>query len=514
VTRVTSYAPLMALRLVPLALAAALLTLGPAAPSVATSPASPGSPASPVRSAQQTAAAPTRVLVLGDSYSAGNGAGDYYGPSACRRSREDYGHQFGALETAAGHPTRVTVGACSGAVTHSYWSSQESGVPAQKTYVDRSYDTVMLTLGGNDAAFSTLVQTCLLAGPGLNTTDPTRCDQALTHAQAMVPTIGKRLTAVLANIEHRASRNARIVLIGYPYLESDTSLMVGDVHAGARLRTLQQDADTMERGVVRSLNRTHANRPFVWVPTSPLYDGTASWLPTADRVDHELSSTGDAANEPNPNRWITAPFIDAGLTGIADFYHPLPAGWTAEAQLLAHDAAVPDGFGSGPAWSRVVVGTDRVCGVRAGTDWCWGGGHSDPRRTRTLPAVRPRPATAPAGTRWSSLSTSGATTCGVEPDGSGWCWGSNRFGQLGVATALGTRRVVTHPVRISGHHVWRSIVVGAHQACGILASGRHLVCWGADRRGALGRAVTSGEHHGAVTPPAAIRMPAYDGTSA
>ena len=40
---------------------------------------------------------PLRVRVLGDSYSAGNGAGDYDKPATCRRSHRNYGGVYANL---------------------------------------------------------------------------------------------------------------------------------------------------------------------------------------------------------------------------------------------------------------------------------------------------------------------------------------------------------------------------------------------------------------------------------
>ncbi|MBM3664079.1 MAG: hypothetical protein FJW94_14625 [Actinobacteria bacterium] len=61
---------------------------------------------------------PLRVLILGDSYSAGNGAGSYYGPKDCYRSRNTWG-ELAARELGerSGREVQVTNRACSGGVT-------------------------------------------------------------------------------------------------------------------------------------------------------------------------------------------------------------------------------------------------------------------------------------------------------------------------------------------------------------------------------------------------------------
>ena len=64
-------------------------------------------------------AAPVRalsILVLGDSYPAGNGAGDYYGAKGCWRSHMNYGEDYARLVEAAPYTqaARATNAACSG----------------------------------------------------------------------------------------------------------------------------------------------------------------------------------------------------------------------------------------------------------------------------------------------------------------------------------------------------------------------------------------------------------------
>src|SRR4051812_41075977 len=74
-------------------------------------------------------ATPSRlnILVLGDSYSAGNGAGDYYGPKGCWRSRHNYAEVFASSLRVAPYrqPTDVANAACSGAVTDDVFNSRD-----------------------------------------------------------------------------------------------------------------------------------------------------------------------------------------------------------------------------------------------------------------------------------------------------------------------------------------------------------------------------------------------------
>ena len=96
------------------------------------------------------------AVVLGDSYSSGEGAGDYGDAGRCHRSPHTYAEQL--LPDAT-----VTNLACSGAVVHDYWAPQaERDVDPQWRQlagVD-GYDLVLMTMGGNDIGFSGIVTDC------------------------------------------------------------------------------------------------------------------------------------------------------------------------------------------------------------------------------------------------------------------------------------------------------------------------------------------------------------------
>lgn len=76
----------------------------------------------------QAAKPPFLILVAGDSYSAGNGAGSYSGPTACRRSAFNYAQVFAATLRKAPYnqPTLVENTACSGDTTQAFDVSRRS----------------------------------------------------------------------------------------------------------------------------------------------------------------------------------------------------------------------------------------------------------------------------------------------------------------------------------------------------------------------------------------------------
>ena len=120
-------------------------------------------------------------------------------------------------------------------------------------------------------------------------------------------------------------------------------------------------------------------------------------------------------------------------------------------------------------WRSVVAHSDQACGVAADdSGWCWGAndsgtvgvGHTDPVFWPSrLPGV------------WRSLDTRTDVTCGVQLDSTGWCWGWNRDG---TAQPNGPEQV-TVPTQIPG--VWSTIDVGHVSACGTRIDGT-AACWG------------------------------------
>ena len=98
----------------------------------------------PMRSAQAgtmdvPSVTPTRILLLGDSYTAGNGAGNYYGPTGCYRSHDNWGERVARQRQARGYVYQglrwpwaypVSNAACSGGVISDITNSRtESNGP-------------------------------------------------------------------------------------------------------------------------------------------------------------------------------------------------------------------------------------------------------------------------------------------------------------------------------------------------------------------------------------------------
>lgn len=147
----------------------------------------------------QAAPPAVRYVALGDSYSSGVGAGDYYGSSgSCERSPGAYP----ALWAAANHPASYASKACAEATIGSVLSTQLSALSKATTLVS-------VTIGGNDAGFVPVLATCVIMPTSF-------CVSATERAEAEIRSVlpGK-LNALLAAIS-AAAPDARVVVMGYP----------------------------------------------------------------------------------------------------------------------------------------------------------------------------------------------------------------------------------------------------------------------------------------------------------
>ena len=147
------------------------------------------------------AASSVQYVALGDSYSSGLGAGDYISSSSsCDRSTRAYPEQWAGKYA----PASFVSVACAGATTDDVLSSQVSALSASTTLVS-------ITIGGNDAGFSSVMETCVLSSTST-------CLNAVSNAEAFVTSqLPAKLDATLQAIRAHAPA-AKIVVLGYPDL--------------------------------------------------------------------------------------------------------------------------------------------------------------------------------------------------------------------------------------------------------------------------------------------------------
>ena len=333
-----------------------------------------------VAASAATGKAPSDILVLGDSYSAGNGATDdrgaeqTYGPDGCRRSRVNWSEKYAAALRAAGQPVNLVNHACSGGVTaditsprvmdtatkveptpagvsttdqadaslakddpcnthafpaEEFWTYHATTVtPAFVTYectrnlrpqadfVSSKVDLVLFTMGGNDAGFSSIVQNCFV--PGARTSSG--CKSKVDAARALLPQIRQRLLTDIAAIRSHGLRDdAKMVQLGYPWLQQDNHFTLSDppgYAAGDAVRSLVSDGDAAISAIVPTVNAGHPGQLSFLAGVPEKFSG------------HEPDATTPAGN---PDRWINQ--VGDG-TAVEVFYHPNRLGHIAYAALL------------------------------------------------------------------------------------------------------------------------------------------------------------------------------------
>ncbi|WP_133910884.1 SGNH/GDSL hydrolase family protein [Streptomyces sp. NBC_00582] len=177
------------------------------------------------------AATGLEYVALGDSYASGVGADYYDGASGdCKRSTVDYP----ALWAAAHGDYTLKDVSCSGAKIADVRDKQLSALSADT-------DLVTLTVGGNDAQFSTVAQGCLTQGDSW-------CDSATLYMSSYAKgQLVTSLAGLYKDIKAKAP-NARVVVLGYPQTVSPTGTCPLIDLSSAKRTAMNQLADALAEG--------------------------------------------------------------------------------------------------------------------------------------------------------------------------------------------------------------------------------------------------------------------------
>ncbi len=134
----------------------------------------------------------------------------------------------------------------------------------------------------------------------------------------------------------------------------------------------------------------------------------------------------------------------------------------------------PQQVGEGQ-WSNVSAGTRHTCGVQSDARlWCWGYGLDGRLGLGEIESEdMPQEVGADEDWQWQSVSAGNSHSCGVQSDGSLWCWGLGTEGRLG----LGGQEDQTTPQRVGEDDDWQSVAAGNRHTCGVRNDGS-LWCWG------------------------------------
>ncbi|HET6449629.1 MAG TPA: SGNH/GDSL hydrolase family protein [Conexibacter sp.] len=199
-------------------------------------------------------------VALGDSYSSGVGTKSFY-ESTCKRS--EYAYPRLIARDRAG--TSLTFRACSGATTSSVTSEQLGSLSA-------ATNIVTITIGGNDAGFSSIVTQCALPWPW-------SCESELTSAEGFIRnTLPGRLSTLYSAIRSRAP-NASVIVLGYPRLFMGVDCNAGTFFSGTEMSRMNSIADllktvTQERATAAGATFKDAIPPF----TGHAVCSSSEWL--------------------------------------------------------------------------------------------------------------------------------------------------------------------------------------------------------------------------------------------
>lgn len=161
------------------------------------------------------------------------------------------------------------------------------------------------------------------------------------------------------------------------------------------------------------------------------------------------------------------------------------------------DSWTPTAVAGGHAFTDVRVNTLHACGLTEdGLGLCWGADWAGQVGNGAAPRAL-TPEIVEGGLSFLSIAPGGLFTCGVAEDGTAHCWGYNDRSQLGVAAAdevcLGLTgdnvECSTDPLPVATAVRFRSVVAGTAHACALTAEGS-AYCWGDNRRGQLGDGTT------------------------
>ena len=294
-------------------------------------------PFSPPASAEVKTNNLIRATLLGDSYSAGNGAGNYYGPKKSYRSHDNWAHKYTRWLNDQGAPTTLENLAYSGSVTSDVLHAD--GKTNQIDEMSADTNLVMFTIGGNDVNFSDIVQQCFALG----IRDAKTCKEKVTNANTQLENVKTNTLTILQQIDDKLTNDAQVILVGYPRLASNREYILKDdgveYNAGAGVRSLSDSSMQIQSTLVQEWNNSHPSLKVTYI------DGV---IDTFDGHEPDPS-----VKDRNPHRWINEFFETEGQTDengniqsksswdTNEFYHPNLVGHDEIAKLIAKKVGIP-----------------------------------------------------------------------------------------------------------------------------------------------------------------------------
>jgi alpha-tubulin suppressor-like RCC1 family protein len=147
--------------------------------------------------------------------------------------------------------------------------------------------------------------------------------------------------------------------------------------------------------------------------------------------------------------------------------------------------STPVPVAGGLRFRLVEGGSDHTCGVSYPDNkaYCWGyGAEGALGDGEYLPRLRLTPVAVVGGHQFRQVAAGVNHTCGATISGEAYCWGGNKYGQLGDSV---TRGGTLTPSLVAGKHQFRQVDAGAEFSCGV-TTGYKAYCWGNGRLGQIG----------------------------
>ena len=315
------------------------------------------------------------AVLLGDSYSAGNGAGNYYGPDECYRSGNNWAHIYLNSLVERGISLTFNNRACGGAVTSNIlsdrkfekelsfatfplstpretirhrlqqqcstrFSDEMSGVldihsiqigsnhnigmrqnvsysctrtiKAQASFVGPQTDLVMFSIGGNDLEFKNIVESCF----ALFAKDRNKCENAINYAKDHLSEVKISVRDVLKKLRANGLRkDAKIVIAGYPLLATASDYSLGGWPFSTAYYAAYEIRDLGRRG--------NAMLAQLVAEDNKSHPGQVIFINDIP-LRFEGHEPDPSSKHRNPNRWLNE-FMEPS-TDVNEWYHPNTAG--------------------------------------------------------------------------------------------------------------------------------------------------------------------------------------------
>ena len=459
---------------------------------------------------------PLRVLILGDSYSAGTGNDDYLGPPDCKRSPTSWGVLLSSQlsSSLSSRPVDITNRACNGGVTRDYFAPRPVGKPW----------TFMVPFPSRDLARKYADANCWRKNTDVSLTGFTG-DQYWSAGEPKFALIGlvaafwPQCNAFVLPQLYAVNATYDLVVmtvggndVGFGNIVQNCLLPVSSLTVGSCIETLQkadrsmQNLSTTLPAVVRDVNArlnpsSRSNPGQVLLMSYPSLIKNHDYAPSLSvsalgatvtvsvRVGAWLDKI--ATNGENIQRFA--------IGGISRFASPTcrrQVGVFADgtrSEFAGHELQAPVGLQAVP-YSSYVNSDPWLWQVRVPLDESV---HPKPIGHQHMANVAYRALQAAGlpgqcGYPLTGISpndggvSAGNSSCAALIDGTARCWGVNHFGVLGNGSWVGS----PVPVVVSGLANVKQIATGYTHSCAVLTDGTAR-CWGSNGSGELGNGSTT-----------------------